>query len=422
MPELKQLEFAPATRRLALFFIFVIGGALLLLSACEPSQPTGSTDGGSGSSSSSATGGGADPAPGDTTPGDDKQPDGPAPPGMVWVPGGEFAMGGDDDKARADEKPIHQVRVSGFWMDVTEVTNAQFRKFGEETQYVTISEKGLDRQASTSRLRPGVPPPSDQDLAPGSLVFRPPPGVTVRNHNQWWQFDPGANWQKPTGKGSDIKGKDDHPALHISWVDAHAYCNWAGKRLPTEAEWERAARGGKDQLPYIWGKEKYPKGKHMANIWQGNFPQENLEVDGYVHSAPVKSFPPNDFGLYDMAGNVWEWTSDFYHPDFYQVQKVMGVTVNPLGPAAGFDPRYVQNRRLRPDAPQYVMRGGSFLSADSYSTGYRPSRRMKAAPQETLMDLGFRCVMTRQKWEAIKGKGPAPSTNKSTLKQDADGK
>jgi sulfatase modifying factor 1 len=401
MSRLKQLHRGRAKYSLAMLLI----AALMCLSACEPAPDTGTTDGGTDSSSGGTTSGGA--TGGDSGTGDITgltKPDGPSPPGMVWVPGGEFAMGGDDDKARPDEQPLHQVKVSGFWMDATEITNAQFRKFVEATKYVTVSEKGLDRQAYTSRLREGQPPPKDAELVPGSLVFRPPPTITVQQHNRWWQFDPAANWQMPLGKGTDIKGKDDHPVLHISWVDAMAYCKWAGKSLPTEAQWERAARGGKDNMPYTWGKEKYPKGKHMANIWQGNFPQENLKVDGHVHSAPVKSYPPNDFGLYDMAGNVWEWTSDFYHHEFYQVQKAAGVSVNPLGPATGFDPRYVRNPRLRPDAPQYVMRGGSFLSADSYSTDYKPSRRMKAAPQETLMDLGFRCVMSSKMWQEIQGK------------------
>jgi len=375
---------------LARLYMGAIIASLICFCGCEPQGTTGVTD---------SPGGGKTKANDADAGAPTKKPDGPAPPGMVWIPGGQFDMGGDDPAALADEQPVHPVCVSGFWMDETEVTNAQFRKFVEATGYSTVAEKGLDRQAFMSRLRDGQPPPRDEELVPGSLVFRPPPGITVAQHNQWWQFDPNANWKKPDGVGSDIKDKEDHPVLHVSWVDALAYCKWAGKRLPTEAEWEFAARGGLDHQPYVWGKEKNPDGKQMANIWQGNFPHENKKTDGYIYSAPVKSYPPNGYGLYDMAGNVWEWTTDFYHPEYYRAEKDSGVSVNPLGPASGFDPRYARNPRMRPDAPQYVMRGGSFLSADSYSTGYKPSRRMKAAPQETLTDLGFRCVMTQKMWE-----------------------
>jgi sulfatase modifying factor 1 len=310
------------------------------------------------------------------------------PPGMVWIPGGEFTMGTDGKLGWVDEKPAHRVRVAGFWMDESEVTNAQFRKFVEAKGYVTTAEKPPDLEEILRQSPPGTPPPPKEKLVPGSLVFQPTAGpVDTRDYTQWWHWTPGASWRHPEGPGSSIKGKEDHPVVHVSWDDAIAYAKWAGKRLPTEAEWERAARGGLEGKPYVWGDEKPTDTKAFANIWQGAFPYRNTAADGFVRTAPVKSFKPNGYGLYDMAGNVWEWCSDLYRVDLYRQRAGKGVIVNPSGPSVAMDPR-------NPRAQSRVQRGGSFLCNDSYCGRYRPSARHGCSPDTGMSHVGFRCVMT----------------------------
>jgi formylglycine-generating enzyme required for sulfatase activity len=314
----------------------------------------------------------------------------PNPPGMVWIPGGEFTMGTDSDLGWPDEKPAHRVRVSGFWMDETEVTNAQFRKFVEATSYVTTAEKPPDVEEILRQSPPGTPRPPKENLVPGSLVFTPTAGpVNTRDFSQWWRWTPGANWKHPEGPDSTLDGKDDHPVVHVSWDDAVAYAKWAGKRLPTEAEWEYAARGGLDGKPYVWGDEPFSDDHPQANIWQGEFPWKNTAKDGYERTAPVKSYPPNDYGLYDMAGNAWEWCADWYQRDLYRQRAGKKMTVNPTGPDHTIDP-------ARPFMPQRVQRGGSFLCQDSYCSRYRPSARHGCSPDTGMSHVGFRCVMTAQ--------------------------
>lgn len=310
------------------------------------------------------------------------------PPGMVWIPGGEFTMGSDAGDARADEKPSHRARVDAFWMDQTEVTNAQFRKFVEATGYVTTAERKPLWEDLQKQLPPDTPQPPDDKLVPGSLVFTPTSGpVSLNNHARWWRWQPGADWRHPEGPDSSIDGKDDHPVIHVSWEDAVAYAAWAQKRLPSEAEWEFAARGGLDRRAFVWGDEKPSDASAPANIWQGSFPYEDLGSDGFSGTAPVKSFAPNGYGLYDMAGNVWEWVADWYRAGTYQRRAGAGLTSNPLGPNDSFDPQ-------EPYTSKRVIRGGSYLCNDSYCSGYRPSARMKTDPLTGLSHTGFRCVAT----------------------------
>jgi formylglycine-generating enzyme len=317
---------------------------------------------------------------------------GPRPPGMVWIPGGEFTMGTDSDLGWADEKPAHRVRVDGFWMDQTDVTNAQFRAFVEATGYVTTAEKPVDVAEMMKQSPPGAPTPPPEKLVPGSLVFTPTKGpVPLRAFSRWWKWTPGANWRHPEGPGSTIDGKDDHPVVHVSWYDAGAYAKWAGKRLPTEAEWEFAARGGLDDKPYAWGDERPGAGeKWQCNIWQGEFPYKNTAADGYERTSPVKAFPPNGYGLYDMGGNVWQWCGDWYQVDLHRRRAGKGVIVNPKGPEKSFDPR-------QPYSPLRVQKGGSFLCNDAYCTRYRPSARHGCTPDTGMSHIGFRCVLTPKK-------------------------
>ncbi|UCD74155.1 MAG: formylglycine-generating enzyme family protein [Phycisphaerales bacterium] len=329
-----------------------------------------------------------------------------APPGMVWVPAGEFTMGWDGPEGRPDERPAHRVHVDGFWIDATEVTNAQFRAFVNATGYLTTAERPVNWEEMKKQLPPGTPKPAEEVLAPGSLVFTPPDhAVDLRDFSQWWTWMHGADWRHPEGPGSSIEGRDDHPVVHVSWQDAVAYCRWARKRLPTEAEWERAARFGHDGHRYIWGDELTPDGRHMANIWQGTFPHRNTGNDGYPRAAPVKSFPPTELGLYDMAGNVWEWTADQFRPDTY-VRRVSemgegGCCTNPTGPTTTVDPRnpYASDSR--------VHKGGSFLCHADYCSSYRPSAKMATPPDTGMSHLGFRCVMTPQTQQ-----GPQKNTNR----------
>ncbi len=308
----------------------------------------------------------------------------PAPSGMVWIPGGEFTMGTDGESSLADEKPSHRVRVDAYWMDETEVTNEQFREFVDATGYVTVAEKAPDLAEIMRQVRPGTAPPPPESLVPGSLVFVPTPGpVSLNDATQWWRWTPGASWKHPEGPGSTIDGKDNHPVVHVSWDDAAAYAKWAEKRLPTEAEWEFAARGGLDGKPYVWGDEPPSKEEPRANIWQGDFPYRNFARDGFERAAPVKSFAPNGYGLYDMAGNVWEWCADRYRADLYRTRT--GVTSNPRGPTEAYDPR-------NPLADSRVQKGGSFLCSDSYCTRYRPGARHGCSPDTSMSHVGFRCV------------------------------
>jgi sulfatase modifying factor 1 len=328
-----------------------------------------------------------------TAPADPSAPPGPAPEGMVWIPPGEFLMGSEmDHPSYADAKPVHTVYVDGFWMDKTEVTNEQFARFVKEKGYETIAERKPKPEDFPPHLRADLKP---ENLVPGSLIFKPKEGTKPptsclecqgQEWVQWWAWQPGANWHHPEGPDSDIKERMNHPVVHIAWVDAVAYCKWAGKRLPTEAEWERAARGGKDGLPFYWGKEMNPDGKWMANTWQGAFPIENTAKDGYVGSAPVGSYPPNPYGLYDMAGNVWEWCADWYQPEAYYSSERR----NPTGPAYSIDP-CGQGERLR------VIRGGSFLCADNYCVRYRSGARHHGEIKTGQSHTGFRCVRSPEK-------------------------
>ena len=317
-----------------------------------------------------------------------------APPGMVWIPGGEFTMGTDSDIGWADEKPAHRVRVDGFFIDETEVTNAQFRRFVEATGYVTTAERAPTAEEILAQSPPGTPPPPPEELVPGSLVFQPTPGPVAdfRDVSQWWHWTPGACWKHPEGPGSSTDGMDEHPVVHVSWFDAEAYAKWAGKRLPTEAEWECAARGGLENQPYVWGSEKPTDTRIFANIWQGEFPYSNTAADGYVRTSPARTYAPNGYGLYDMAGNVWEWCADWYDRDLYRKRAGAGVVVNPTGPAASSDP-------LRPYQTQRAQRGGSFLCHESYCWRYRPSARHGCTPDTGMSHVGFRCVTTRELWE-----------------------
>ena len=257
-----------------------------------------------------------------------------APDGMVWIPGGEYTRGSTHRLANAVEQPLHQVRIDGFWMDETEVTNRQFAKFVEETGYVTVAERPPTKEEILKQLPPGSPDPPEDMLVAASMVFSPPSGaVPLNRFDLWWAWVPGAHWRNPEGPDSDLKGRDDHPVVHVCFVDAMAYTKWADKRLPTEAEWEFAARGGLKNMPFVWGDDPLSDKKPQTNIWQGDFPHHNTKADGYIGTAPVRSFPRNGYGLYHMSGNVWEWCSDWYRPDTYARCKLTGVIVeNPGGP------------------------------------------------------------------------------------------
>ncbi len=305
--------------------------------------------------------------------------------GMVKIPAGEFMMGASDDEGRPDEYPQHKVKVDGFLIDATEVTNAQFEKFIKATGYITTAERKPDWEELKKQLPAGTPKPDDSLLVAASLVFTPSEQpISLDDASHWWTWTKGADWKHPDGEGSTIKGKENFPVVHISWEDAQAYCKWSGKRLPTEAEWEWAARGGLNDNKYPWGNEDIETGKAKANTWEGSFPDMNTMWDKYYDAAPVKSFVPNSYGLYDMAGNVWEWCSDWYRPDYYQQLKNQPVQ-NPKGPPDSYDP-------IEPTVPKKVVRGGSFLCNASYCKGYRVTSRMKTSPDTSLEHTGFRCV------------------------------
>lgn len=309
---------------------------------------------------------------------DRSEPSAPAPEGMVWIPAGEFSMG-TEEEGFPDTRPIHRVKLNGFWMDKTEITNAQFEKFVKATGYVTIAERKPKAEDF-----PGLPA---EKLVTGSIVFTPPKdAVPLNNYLQWWAYVEGANWRHPEGPQSDIKGRENHPVVHISHADAQAYASWVGKRLPTEAEFEWAARGGLDRKKFAWGDDFKPEGKFRANSFQGNFPNKNTGADGFMASAPVGTFQPNDFGLYDVAGNVWEWCSDWYRADYYQTLAAQGpLAQSPQGPANSEDPG-------EPGVAKRVTKGGSFLCTDQYCARYMPGGRGKEAPDTGTNHLGFRLV------------------------------
>ncbi|MDA7809900.1 formylglycine-generating enzyme family protein [Flavobacteriaceae bacterium] len=305
--------------------------------------------------------------------------------GMIFVEGGEFEMGGDNNQAMQDEFPKHKVVVNSFWMDETEVTNDQFNEFVEETGFVTTAEKVIDWNEIKKILPPGTPKPHDSLMAPASLIFYEIETENMNDFTQWWKLEKNASWRNPLGKDSNINGKGNHPVIHISWDDALAYCKWAGKRLPTEAEFEYASRGGLKNNIYSWGNELIYEGKSKANTWEGKFPSNNNTNDQYYYTAPVKSFQPNAYGFYDLAGNVWEWCSDWYHSEYYKMSSEK-TAINPKGPKSSYDPN-------EPYSPKKVMRGGSFLCNDSYCSGYRNSMRMKSTPDSSSMHAGFRTVV-----------------------------
>lgn len=305
--------------------------------------------------------------------------------GMVKIPGGDFLMGSADKEGRPDEYPQHAVHVDGFYMDATEVTNAMFMQFVKATGYKTTAERTPDWEELKKQLPPGTPRPADSLLVAASLVFTPSSQpIQLNDVSQWWQWVKGANWRHPQGPASSIKGKENLPVVQVSWDDAMAYAKWAGKRLPTEAEWEWAARAGLTNQPFTWGAEPVDKGQPKANTWQGHFPDRNTTADGYARVSPVKSFAANAYGLYDVAGNVWEWCSDWYRSDYYS-QTSAKKSINPAGPAASYDPE-------EPTVPKRVVRGGSFLCHASYCSSYRVSARMKTSPDTGLEHTGFRCV------------------------------
>ncbi len=305
---------------------------------------------------------------------------------MAWIPGGEFSMGNVNPtsmedgghEVMSDTRPVHRVFVSGFFMDKTEVTNAEFAAFVKATGYVTVAER-----KPTKEEFPGAP---EENLVAGSVVFTPSGTNDLSNHYQWWTYVHGADWKHPFGPGSDIKGKANYPVVHIAWEDAETYAKWAGKRLPTEAEWEFAARGGQAGEMYTWGNQLKPNGKWMANIYEGKFPSVDQGLDGYAGIAPIAQFPANPYGLYDMAGNVWEWCSDWYRPDYYETLAEKGaVTRNPQGPPDSYDP-------VEPGEKKRVQRGGSFLCTDQYCTRYMVGSRGKGEYSSSSNHVGFRCV------------------------------
>ena len=319
------------------------------------------------------------------------------PEGMAWIPGGEFSMGAQDPpdmdevgmKATVDSLPIHRVYVDGFYMDKTDVTNREFARFVKATAYVTVAER-----PPRAEDFPGAPP---ENLVAGSVVFSPPDHpVSLNDHFQWWSYVHGANWRHPLGPQSDIVGKENYPVVHIAYEDAEAYAKWAGKRLPTEAEWEFAARGGAAGKPFVWGDDFHPNGKWMANTHQGHFPNQDTGKDGFAGIAPVAQYPPNPYGLFDMSGNVWQWTSDWYRPDYYQqLAATSRVARNPQGPDSPYDPD-------EPGQRKKVHRGGSFLCTDQYCSRYIVGTRGKGEVSTGTNHLGFRCVITRGHWEAAR--------------------
>ncbi len=304
-------------------------------------------------------------------------------------------MGSNAPYAFANEKPAHRVSLTPFYLDIHAVTNADFAKFVEATGYKTIAERPVDWSEIKKQVPPGTPKPPDEVLKPGSLVFKPTDGpVDLREMSSWWHWTNGADWQHPEGPGSSIKGRENHPVVHIAWDDAVAYAKWAGKRLPTEAEWEFAARGGLDGARYAWGDSEKKNGKFMLNRWTGNFPYLNNLNDGFSGSSPVWAFPANGYGLFDMAGNVWNWCSDIYSGDAFHSRAEEGcLCSNPKGP---FATSTIPGDPSPPTVPgnlQRVIKGGSFLCHPDYCESYRPSARRGSPPDTSTSHIGFRCAM-----------------------------
>lgn len=305
--------------------------------------------------------------------------------GMVWIPAGSFMMG-SHDSVFPDEIPAHRVRLDGFWMDRTEVTNRQFAEFIEATGYVTLAEKPPEFRSLQSGSEAAALPILPEFDVPGSICSLP-----LKSREQidpqkgaysWWRYVPGASWRHPEGPESSIDDRMDHPVVHVSWLDAMEYCRWAGKELPSEAQWEFAARGGESGKDYPWGNQLTPAGEWQGNIWQGEFPVQDTAADGFDGTAPVGSFPSNGYGLLDISGNVWEWCADYYRPDYYSQSPVN----NPVGPDSSFDPQ-------EPGIVKRVQRGGSFMCSDQYCVGYRVASRMKGEQDTGAFHTGFRCVI-----------------------------
>jgi len=332
------------------------------------------------------------------------KPPGPAPEGMVWIPGGTAILG--DDEGPPDERPTHSVTIDGFWMDRTEVTNAAFKKFVDASGYLTIAERTPKRE-DFKGLVADVDAIPAENLVAGSICFNPnfDRKLLTKDHPLWplqvWKYVKGANWRHPDGPESSIADRMQHPVVHVAWDDAIAYCKWAHKRLPTEAEWEYAARGGLPHAKYPTGDDLVCDGKWTMNIWQGTFPETHNVQDGFRTTAPVASFKPNGYDLFDMAGNVWEWCNDYYRPDYYRFAPLQ----NPPGPPDSFDP-------LEPESPKRVQRGGSFMCSDNYCRGYRVSARNKQAPDSGTFHAGFRCVRPPEPAGDAKAQGEKPLNSK----------
>lgn len=309
---------------------------------------------------------------------------------MVWIPSGVYQRGAlkEDINSRNDEKPRHKTKISGFFMDIHEVTNSQFQLFVDATNYVTLAEKAIDWEEMKKQLPLGAEKPHDSILKPGSISFhcKHQNIKDLNDYSQWWKWKIGANWKHPNGSDSDISGKENFPVSHISYDDALAYCKWANRRLPTEAEWEYAARGGLVNNIYSWGNDSSLLNKR-ANTWQGEFPNINSKEDGFKNTAPVKSYPANGYGLYDMLGNVWEWTQDWYDHDYYKTLSKQAIVINPKGPDKAYNPN-------NPFSQEKVIRGGSFLCHETYCASYRVSARMASSFDTSSEHIGFRTVVT----------------------------